>query len=70
MSPEICSKKSYYGYYSDVWALGVLLYLLLTNKYPFTGINEKNVGSNDEELYRKINKGKIYIPEFISPLAS
>jgi hypothetical protein len=25
---------------------------------------------NDEELFRKINKGKIYIPEFVSPLAS
>ena len=47
MSPEIVSKKDYMGGPSDVWATGVLLYLLLTGIFPFKSSIEK-------ELYRKI----------------
>ena len=39
MSPEIAfSKKNKKAVYSDIWALGVILYFLLTQKYPFRGI--------------------------------
>ncbi len=36
MSPEICEDKPY-DEKSDVWAIGCLLYELLTLKHPFTG---------------------------------
>jgi NIMA (never in mitosis gene a)-related kinase len=35
-SPEICNEKSY-NHKSDVWALGCVLYEMLTLKHPFSG---------------------------------
>lgn len=38
MSPEICQRKSTYrGEQSDVWAMGVVLYVSLVGKFPFQG---------------------------------
>ena len=37
MAPELVAKKDYYGQPVDVWALGVLLYKMLTGYYPFNG---------------------------------
>lgn len=42
----------------DVWALGVLFYVILTGLFPFKG------GSN-REMYCKIIKGNYVIPERI-----
>ena len=50
MPPEIVSKVSYYGKPADVWALGILLYKMVTGKFPFSGLN-------DRELFDKINEG-------------
>ena len=47
MSPEIVSKKDYYGPQSDIWAVGILLYTLICGTFPFKSSFEK-------ELYRKI----------------
>lgn len=37
MAPEICSGKVYKGKMTDIWAVGVTLYRILTNKFPFEG---------------------------------
>jgi len=42
-----------------MWALGVLLYALLTGTFPFKGQNEK-------ELYGKICRGQYKFPELLS----
>jgi len=47
MAPEIVVKKEYRGSSADVWALGVLLYVILTGVFPFKG-------HTDKELYQKI----------------
>lgn len=40
MSPEIILKKEYRGPPVDIWALGVLVYTLLTGQFPFKGPTE------------------------------
>ena len=50
MSPEIVNKKDYWGSAADVWACGVLLFVMLTGQVPFKSTQEK-------DLYRKITKG-------------
>lgn len=37
MAPEIVTRKEYNGMYADVWALGVMLYIMLSGKLPFSG---------------------------------
>lgn len=51
MSPELISKKEYYGGPSDIWACGVLLYTLLNGQFPFKSV------TTEKELYRKIMRG-------------
>ena len=48
MAPEITAKKEYFGNATDVWALGVLLFVLLCGTFPFKSY------TNDIELFRKI----------------
>ena len=50
MSPEIVSKREYYGAPADIWACGVLLYVLLLGTFPFKSSFEK-------DLFRKIQRG-------------
>jgi len=35
MAPEIIHGRGYYGDHVDIWALGVVLYKILTGAYPF-----------------------------------
>jgi serine/threonine protein kinase len=51
MSPEIVSKKEYYGGPSDIWACGVLLYNLLVGTFPFKSV------TTEKDLFRKILRG-------------
>lgn len=62
MSPEIVSKREYFGGPADVWALGVLLFVMLTGFFPFKS-------NSDRELYRKILMVNFEIPSFVAPQA-
>ena len=48
MSPQILKRVPYAGEAADIWALGVLLFVMLSGSFPFTG-------RNDKELYSRIN---------------
>lgn len=55
MAPEIVSKKEYYGAPADIWACGVVMYVMLTGLFPFKCQDEKG-------LFRKIQKGSYADP--------
>ena len=50
MSPEIVAKRDYSGPRADIWACGVILFVLLTGTVPFKAQTEK-------DLFRKIQRG-------------
>ena len=52
MDPDLSQKRHYKGQAADIWALGVILFILLTGKMPF-------YGEFEADLYRKIATGKI-----------
>lgn len=52
ISPEVI--KGNYGLEADIWALGVLAFVLFTGRYPFTGNND----------YEIINRILYFEPEF------
>ncbi len=58
MAPEIVSKVYYEAFQADVWALGVVLYAMLTGEFPFKG-------KTDRELYSRICGVKIVYPESV-----
>ena len=58
MAPEICQRKEYCGYASDIWSLGVIMFIMLTGTHPFKGVNEK-------DLFAKISRGLFRIPEIL-----
>lgn len=45
MGPGVINKK--YGKECDLWAIGVTLYYLIENRYPF-------IGRSKEEVFKKI----------------
>jgi serine/threonine protein kinase len=58
MAPEIVNKQQYLGPNADMWALGVLLFVMLIGSYPFKG-------ATDRELYRRINRGFPTFPDYV-----
>lgn len=59
MAPEIISVKAY-GKPVDWWALGVIIYEMVTGKAPFNAINQK-------KLFKDILDGNYKIPLSFSP---
>ena len=47
MDPDITMKKSYNGQASDVWSLGVVLFIFLVGRLPY-------FGEFEGDLFRKI----------------
>lgn len=63
-APEIINGalEGYSGYKIDAWSCGILLYLLLTGKFPF-----QDDGSNNTlALYERINRCEVEYPSSIS----
>ena len=59
MSPEIINHQKHSYFKADIWALGIILYALLSGKFPFKA-------QNDKDLYSKIRKGVFNLPEGIT----
>jgi len=47
MCPDLAKKATYYAQAADVWALGVILFILVVGKLPF-------FAEYEADLYRKI----------------
>lgn len=66
MAPEIVLKTEYCGPPADIWAMGVLLFTILSGQFPYRG-------ATDEELYDKICRADYHLPkevkESLSPAA-
>ena len=58
MAPEIVLKTEYCGPPADIWALGVLLFTILSGQFPYRG-------ATDEELYNKICKADYHYPSAV-----
>ncbi|KAJ9068664.1 spindle assembly checkpoint kinase [Entomophthora muscae] len=65
ISPEIVCGRSY-GRASDMWAVGVISYELLTSYTPFEVLGDTDA---TEEIYARISKLDLKFPDYISPLA-
>ena len=55
MGPEIVNKTEYCGPPADIWALGVLLFTILSGCFPYRG-------ATDKELYDKISRAAYKLP--------
>ncbi|EMS48892.1 CBL-interacting protein kinase 10 [Triticum urartu] len=59
VAPELISKKGYDGAKADIWACGVILYVLLAGYLPF---QDKNL----MDMYKKIYKAELKWPSWFS----
>ena len=55
MAPELALKKDHYGPPTDIWAMGVMLFIMITGRLPF-------YGDFEDDLYRRISTGKFKFP--------
>ena len=62
MSPELVNGKECHGPAIDVWALGVILYVMIAGIFPFRA-------RSSSDLFRKIEKGAFATPPWVSETA-
>ena len=43
MAPEMVQKKEYSGQLVDIWASGIVLYIMLCGYFPFKGVDDKSL---------------------------
>ena len=46
MDPDLIRNRNYRGQAADVWAIGVIIYLIITGQVPFFGKDENELRSN------------------------
>ena len=65
MAPEVALDSSihYDGNLADLWACGVILFILVTGKYPFG----EPLHDKPTDIYRRIVEGDYMVPDGISP---
>lgn len=61
IAPEMVRLTKYRGRNSDIWALGVVLYILVCGQYPFTFEDEV------EDIYDRIDVDEPKIPDTVEP---
>lgn len=61
MAPELVRREPYSGFATDVWALGVVLFVLLCGTLPF-------VAPSEVQLYAKIRRGDFVCPEVLGDM--
>lgn len=61
VAPEMIEDNSG-GPFSDLWALGVIAFEMLTNRHPFFGVNKT-------QLFDNIVEGNFGFPDNIDPVA-
>jgi serine/threonine protein kinase len=59
MAPEIVKREQFAGEPADVWAAGVLLFMMLVGKFPFASPKESGV-------FHRILKNDVVFPDFLS----
>jgi carbon catabolite-derepressing protein kinase len=59
-APEVLTGKGYDGRASDIWSLGVVLYVMATATTPWRSTNNAN-------LFQEISKAKYAMPGFLTP---
>lgn len=64
LSPQLIQKKAYVPYKADVWALGVVLFAMLNNRYPYHYKDKKTMLK--EQLDREYIAGR----QVLTPSAS
>jgi len=59
MAPELLLKRPYLPGPTDIWALGVVLYVFVCGNFPFKAQTKK-------DIWRKIKSQEINYPNFLS----